>query len=134
MKNLLGSKFGAELVRSRECLGASPLHFCAAAGHLDCCLTLINSSGQPRVDASNAFGQTPLMLAASRGGKGTAVLDMLLTAGANPSVRDADGERASEKERERGRARAPFLWIHIPSVPSAHPHKPCTGRCISLQL
>jgi ankyrin repeat protein len=102
MKNLLGSKFGAALASSRECLGASPLHLCAASGHLDCCSALIHSSGQPSVNARNAFGQTPLMLAAARGGKGAAVVDLLITAGANPSARDADGER----ERER-RERAP---------------------------
>jgi ankyrin repeat protein len=92
MKNLLGSKYGSELVNSRESLGATPLHLSAAAGHLDCCLTLINSNGQPSVDAKNVFGQTPLMLAASKGGRGTAVLDMLITAGANPKVQDADGK------------------------------------------
>jgi len=93
MKNLLGSKYGSELVKSRESLGATPLHLCAAAGHLDCCLTLINSNGQPSVDAKNVFGQTPLMLAASKGGRGTAVLDMLITAGADPKMQDADGKQ-----------------------------------------
>ena len=84
LKNLLGSAYGEALVHQREALGAYPLHMCAATGNLDCALTLINSSGQPSVDSINAFGQSPLMMAAGRGGKGAAIIDVLITSGANP--------------------------------------------------
>jgi len=94
LKNLLGSSVGERLVHEKESLGCTPLHMCAAAGHLDAAKTLVNSSGVPDLDARNVFGQTPLMLAAGRGGKGSAVLDMLLTAGADPRRLDADGSSA----------------------------------------
>jgi ankyrin repeat protein len=94
LKNLLGSKYGEELASSKESLGASPLHMCASMGHLDCAMCLVHSSGKPEVDVRNVFGQTPLMLAAQRGGRGFALLDMLITAGADPQKKDQDGSTA----------------------------------------
>jgi len=94
LKNLLGSQYGEELVHAKESLGSAPLHLCAQGGHLDCAHCLVNSSGKPDVNVRNAFGQTPLMLAAQRGGRGDAMLDMLITAGADPKRRDQDGSTA----------------------------------------
>eukprot|EP00615_Pteridomonas_danica_P012574 CAMPEP_0114360174 /NCGR_PEP_ID=MMETSP0101-20121206/23629_1 /TAXON_ID=38822 ORGANISM="Pteridomonas danica, Strain PT" /NCGR_SAMPLE_ID=MMETSP0101 /ASSEMBLY_ACC=CAM_ASM_000211 /LENGTH=336 /DNA_ID=CAMNT_0001504205 /DNA_START=1121 /DNA_END=2134 /DNA_ORIENTATION=- len=94
LKNLLGSKYGEILVHQREALGAYPLHMCAASGNLDCAITLINSSGQPNINSVNAFGQTPLMLASGRAGKGAAIIDMLITSGASPTMLDEYGSSA----------------------------------------
>ena len=48
----------------------------------------------PDLDAKNVWGQTPLMLAAALGGKGVPMMEMLLTAGADPKVRDFEGSSA----------------------------------------
>ena len=50
-------------------------------------LTLIHSNGRPNLNAPNGLGQTPMMLALSTG-RGNAILDILITAGADTRRRD----------------------------------------------
>ena len=87
VKNLLGSPHGGELCNQRDAAGNTPLHLCAASGGVETAMTLMHSSGKPDLDAGNGLGQTPLMLALATG-EGNAILDILVTAGADLRRRD----------------------------------------------
>ena len=55
---------------------------------------------KPAVDASNEFGDTPLMLASRLGS--AELCDLLLAAGANARLRNRDRLSASEAAEARG--------------------------------
>lgn len=76
---------GADLRRIRDALGATPLHYAAAGGHVACCELLL-SRGCP-VDAVTSSGESALHRAAWANRLDAARL--LLSRGASPSLANA---------------------------------------------
>jgi ankyrin repeat protein len=86
-----------------ESTGINLLHW-AAITDRPRVIPLLVEAGVP-VNATDENGFTPLMYAATIDFGDTAVLDALLRAGGNPSIRNADGRTAREQARFFGHAR-----------------------------
>lgn len=81
--------------------GYTPLHFAAREGHLEVVQLLIERGAH--IDAqTTAGGATPLHRAAFMGR--TDVVKALLNGGADPTIRDADGQTALHKANAQSRA------------------------------
>ncbi|KAJ1454931.1 ankyrin repeat-containing domain protein [Pelagophyceae sp. CCMP2097] len=101
-------------------LKARPLHFAAAAGSTACVEFLLRRGAA--VDAPNAYGHTPLMLACSRNHGGT--VRALVSAGAQACARSSKGETplhmavagvaaAARAVRTDGNAHAPGDLVRV---------------------
>ncbi len=70
--------------------GDTALHYAARFGRDDIAEILIESGA--RIDAVNNRGRSPLWVAASNNYPDSAIVDVLLSSGANTKLRDADGK------------------------------------------
>ncbi|XP_041378188.1 E3 ubiquitin-protein ligase MIB2-like [Gigantopelta aegis] len=94
---LKGNNFATEKIlhRCRQIVdlkkddGFSSLHLAALNGHKDVAQTLLQV-GQAEVDLRNNRQQTPLLLAVSQGH--TALIELMVSQGANVNVADEDGD------------------------------------------
>lgn len=86
-------KAGAD-TEMKDSFGYTALAHAADCGNVNCVQTLLEAGGNKNVNVSDAFGQTPLMLAAGFNGDNILCLQKLLNAGSDTAIRDWQNKTA----------------------------------------
>mmetsp|Transcript_18772 Transcript_18772/g.24784 ORF Transcript_18772/g.24784 Transcript_18772/m.24784 type:complete len:234 (+) Transcript_18772:71-772(+) len=111
--------------------GLNALHYAVWNGHVQCVKTLLandmgvdeNGVSKSCLDSQTSLGLTPLHIAALEGIEGPKIVQLLLLAGADPTIKNVDGHTAEDLARQEERLDCLEIFMQKPHENEAEVHQ-----------